>query len=68
VQAVAPFFAFFEQGVEEGVFKPLLPLVLYDLGFAAAVSVVKRHITGTIVLDDSLMQTTANACCDAITL
>jgi len=67
LQAVAPFFAFFEQGVEEGMFKPLPPLVLYDLGFAAAVSVVKRHIAGLVELDDSLMQATANACWDAIT-
>lgn len=67
LQAVAPFFAFFEQGVEEGMFKPLPPLVLYDLGFAAAVSVVKRHIAGFVVLDDKLMQAAANACWDAIT-
>jgi len=53
--------------VEEGMFKPLPPLVLYDLGFAAAVSVVKRHIAGLVELDDSLMQATANACWDAIT-
>jgi AcrR family transcriptional regulator len=68
MQAVAPFFAFFEQGLEEGTFKPLPPLVLYDLGFATAVSVVKRHITGFVVLDDTLMQATANACWDAITV
>lgn len=67
LQAVAPFFAFFQQGVEEGIFKPLPPLVLSDLGFAAAVSVVKRHIAGFVVLDDTLMQAAANACWDAIT-
>lgn len=67
MQAVAPFFAFFEQGVEEGTFKPLPPLVLYELGFAAAVSLVKRHIADLVVLDDALMQITANACWDAIT-
>ena len=68
LQAVAPFFAFAEQGVEEGVFKPLPSLVLYDLGFAAAVAVVKRHVAGFVVLDDALMQATANACWDAITI
>ncbi len=67
MQAVAPFFAFFEQGVEEGVFKPLPPLVLYDLGFATAISVVKRHKAGFVVLNDTLMLATANACWDAIT-
>ena len=66
MQAVAPFFAFFEQGVDEGMFKPLPPVVLFDLGFGTAVSLVKRHIAGLIVLDDALMQATANACWDAI--
>lgn len=66
-QAVAPLFSFFQQGVEEGVFKPLPPLVLFDLGFGTAASLVKRHIAGLVVLDDALMQATANACWDAIT-
>ncbi len=68
MQVVAPLFAFFEQGVEEGVFKPLPPLVLFDLGFATAVSVIKRHVAGFVVLDDALMQAIANACWDAITI
>ncbi len=68
MQAVAPLFSFFEQGVAEGVFKPLPPLVLFDLGFATAVSVIKRHIAGFIVLDDALMQAIADACWDAITI
>ncbi len=66
MQAVAPFFDFFQQGVDDGVFKPLPLLVLFDLGFNAAISLVKRHIAGVIVLDDELMQATANACWDAI--
>jgi AcrR family transcriptional regulator len=66
MQAVAPFFAFFESGVDEGLFKPLPPVVLFDLGFATAISLVKRHIAGFIVLDDVLMQATANACWEAI--
>ena len=66
MQAVAPFFNFFQQGVEEGIFKPLPPVVLFDLGFSAAVSLVKRHAAGVVVLDDALMQATANACWDAI--
>ncbi len=68
MQAVAPFFAYVQQGVDEGVFKPLPPLVLFDLGFATAVPLVKRHIAGFIVLDDVLIQATANACWDAITI
>lgn len=66
MNAVGPFFAFFQQGVEEGVFKPLPPVVLFDLGFGTAVSLVKRHIAGVIVLDDALMQATADACWIAI--
>ncbi len=68
MEAVAPFFAFFEQGVAEGVFKPLSPVVLFDLGFATAVSLIKRHVANVIVLDDALMQAAANACWDAITV
>ncbi len=66
MQAVAPFFNLFQQGVQDGTFKPLPPLVLFDLGFGAAVSLVKRHIAGVVVLDDELVQATANACWDAV--
>lgn len=67
-QAVAPFFNLFQQGVEEGVFKPLSPVVLFDLGFSAATALVKRHIAGVVVLDDELVQTAADACWDGVTI
>ncbi|MCP4537627.1 MAG: TetR/AcrR family transcriptional regulator [Chloroflexi bacterium] len=66
MQTIAPLFSFFQQGVEEGVFKPLPPLVLFDLGFGTAVSLAKRHVAGTVVLDDELVQDTADACWDAV--
>ena len=66
MQAVAPFFDLFQQGIEEGVFKPLPPLALFDLGFGAIASLVKRHIAGMIVLDDELVQAAADACWDAV--
>ena len=66
MQAVTPFFAFFEQGVDEGLFKPLPPVVLFDLGIGPAASLVKRQVAGLIVLDDALMQAAANACWEAI--
>jgi len=66
MQAVAPLFSFFQQGVEEGVFKPLPPLVLFDLGFGTAASLAKRHVAGVVVLDDELVQATADACWDAV--
>ena len=66
MEAVAPFFNLFQQGVKEGVFKPLPPLVLFDLGFGMIASLAKRHIAGLIVLDDELVQAAANACWDAV--
>jgi len=65
-QAVAPFFNLFQQGVEEGVFIPLSPIVLFDLSFSPISSLVKRHSAGLVVLDDELMQAAANACWNAI--
>ena len=58
--------SFVKQGVEEGVFKDLPFDVLTDLSIGVAVSLAKRHIAGSIVLDDELMQAAANACWDAI--
>jgi len=59
-------FSFFEQGIQEGVFKDLPLDVLFDLAFQVAISLAKRQIAGAIVLDDELMQATADACWDAI--
>ena len=65
-QAIAPFFSLFQQGVEEGIFIPLSPIVLFDLSFAPVPSLVKRHFAGFVVLDDELMQAAAKACWNAI--
>lgn len=64
---VAPFFHLFEQGIREGVFVSLPPLVLFELSFAPAAALVKRHIAGFVEMDDELMQAVANACWKAIT-
>jgi len=66
MQAIAPFFNLFQQGVEEGVFIQLSPIVLFDISFAPAASLVKRHIAGVVILDDELMQAAAHACWNAI--
>ncbi len=66
MQAVAPFFNLFQQGVEEGVFIPLSPIVLFDISFASIPSLVKRHLAGLVILDDELMHAAANACWNAI--
>jgi len=65
-QAIAPFFNLFQQGVDERVFIPLPPVVLFDLSFAPAASLVKRHIAGLVALDDELMRAAAHACWNAI--
>ena len=66
-QAVAPFFSLFQQGVEQGVFIPLSPIVLFDLSFAPVAALTKRHLAGFVEMDDELIQATANACWNAIT-
>jgi hypothetical protein len=66
MQAVAPFFNLFQQGVEEEVFIALPPIVLFDISFTPAASLVKRHIAGMVVLDDGLIQAAAQACWNAI--
>jgi AcrR family transcriptional regulator len=58
--------SFVVQGVKEDVFKDLPFDVLVELSIGVAVSLAKRHIAGAIVLDDELMQATADACWDAI--
>jgi len=65
-QAVAPFFSLFQQGVEQGVFIPLSPIVLFDLSFAPAAALVKRHFAGYVEMDDELIKAAANACWNAI--
>lgn len=57
---------FIVQGIQEGVFKDLPFEVLTDLTIGVAVALAKRHIAGTIVLDDELLQAVANACWDAV--
>lgn len=58
--------SFIQQGVKEDVFKDLPFAVLTDLSIGMAVSLAKRHIAGAIVLDDELIQATADACWDAV--
>ncbi|MCP4141997.1 MAG: TetR/AcrR family transcriptional regulator [Chloroflexi bacterium] len=67
-EEVAPFFHLFGQGLEEGVFIPLHPVALYELSFAPATAMVKRHLSGVLEMDDALMQSLADACWNAITL
>ena len=63
---IAPFIKFLNQGVEEGVLKALPFQVCTELTFGVAVSLAKQHVAGVIVLDDELIESTANACWDAV--
>ena len=65
---VAPFFHLFGQGLEEGIFISLHPLVLFELSFAPAAALVKRHFAGVLKMDDELIKAVADACWDAITV
>jgi AcrR family transcriptional regulator len=63
---MAPFVAWFQQGVREGALKDLPFEVAAELSLMVAVSLAKRHIRGTIQLADALMDDAANASWDAI--
>jgi len=65
-EAVAPFFNLFQQGVQEGIFIPLSPIVLFDLSFAPVAALVKRHFAGYIQMDETLIQAASDACWNAI--
>ncbi len=67
-EVVTPFFQLFGQGLEEGIFTSLPPLVLFELSFAPAAALVKRHFAGVLKMDDELTQAVADACWDAIAL
>ncbi|GMQ78304.1 MAG: TetR/AcrR family transcriptional regulator [Anaerolineae bacterium] len=63
---IAPFIKFVNQGIEEGVLKDLPLQVEAALTFGVAVSLAQQHIAGTLVLDNELIEATAEACWDAI--
>lgn len=63
---MAPFLNFVGRGVQEGVLKDLPIQVGAELTFGVAFSLAKQHIAGAIVLDEELIEATANACWDAI--
>jgi AcrR family transcriptional regulator len=62
------FMDFVNQGVEAGIFKQLPFQVGVELTFGVAVSLAKQHIDGTIELDEQLIQLTADACWDAVSV
>ena len=67
-EVVAPFFHLFGEGLEDGVFISFPPLVLFELSFAPAAALMKRHFAGFVNMDDELIQAVADACWDVITI
>lgn len=56
----------FEDGISRNILKELPLVILFDLAFGPILAVARDHILGFIVLDNSLISQTAQACWDAI--
>jgi AcrR family transcriptional regulator len=56
----------FNEGVEQQLLKELPKAVLFSLACGPLISLVRDHIFGVIVLDETLIEKTTNACWDAI--
>lgn len=56
----------FEDGIARNILKELPLVILFDLAFGPILAVARDHILGFIVLDNSLISQTAQACWDAI--
>ena len=56
----------FEDGISRQVMKDLPIVILFDLAFGPILAVARDHILGFIVLDDTLIARTVEACWDAI--
>ncbi|TSA44747.1 MAG: TetR/AcrR family transcriptional regulator [Deltaproteobacteria bacterium] len=56
----------FEQGIERQVLKELPKAVLFSLAFGPLISLMRDHILGFIILDDTMIKQIAEACWGAI--
>ncbi len=56
----------FEQGIEQRVLKELPKAVLSSLAFGPLIFLLRDHILGLVILEDSLIKQTTEACWDAI--
>lgn len=65
-EEIAQYVKFVKGGIEEGLVKNLPFEIIIELTFGVAVSLAKQHIAGTVILNEELLQTTADACWDAI--
>ena len=56
----------FEEGIERKEMKGLPLVILFSLAFGPILAVARDHILGFIVLQDSLIEHTVEACWDAV--
>ncbi|CAH0542050.1 TetR/AcrR family transcriptional regulator [Vibrio marisflavi] len=56
----------FNQGKEQGVFKPLDNEILAVISFEASVELARKHSLGFCELDEEVLEATLDACWDAI--
>jgi AcrR family transcriptional regulator len=56
----------FEEGIAQQILKDLPVVVLFSLAFGPLISLVRDHTQGFVILDDTLIRKTTEACWDAI--
>lgn len=56
----------FKMGIEQQVLKELPKAVLFSLAFGPLISLMRDHILGFIILDDTMIKQITEACWDAI--
>jgi AcrR family transcriptional regulator len=56
----------FEEGISQQILKDVPVVVLFSLAFGPMIILIRDHILGFVVLDDSLIRRTTEACWDAI--
>lgn len=65
-QVFAEVHKLFNQGKEQGVFKPLDNEILAVISFEASVELARKHSLGFCDLNDEVLEATLDACWDAI--
>jgi AcrR family transcriptional regulator len=56
----------FEQGIEQQILKEFPKAVLFSLAFGPLILLIRDHILGFVILDDSLIKQITEACWDTI--
>ena len=56
----------FEQGIEQQILKEFPKAVLFSLAFGPLILLMRDHILGFVILDDSLIEQITEACWDTI--